>query len=129
MANEKNETVVAKDAAKNENPLGKTVVPEGTKIPDAKKVKAAKKGAKGEKKEKGITFVSLLDVILNKGGKWEDMIKAGNAAKDKLEKAHPETPVEFNGKAKLMSLIKYRVEVQGKKDYLGGKKVTKDGIF
>jgi len=108
--------------ATNVNPLANNVIPEGTVTPEAPK-------AKKEKKEKGITFVSLLDVILKKGGTWEEMINAGNSAKKELEALHPEIPVEFNGKAKLKSLIKYRVENQKLADYLGGKKVTPEGIF
>lgn len=85
--------------------------------------------AKKEKPEGRVTFVSLLDVILKKGGTWKEMIEAGNAAKAKLEAENPEIPVKFTGKGKLMSLIHYRVDVQKQENYLEGKKVTPEGIF
>ena len=114
------ETATANDAPES-NPLA-TAVPEV--LPEATAT-----AAKKEKKEKGITFVSLLDVILKKGGSWEEMIAAGTAAKKELEALHPEIPVEFNGKAKLKSLVAYRVVNQKLADYLGGKVVTEKGIF
>jgi len=114
------EEAAAKNDAPESNPLGDKV-PEN--LPEAPAV------TKAAKKEKGITFVSLLDVILKKGGSWEEMIAAGTAAKKELEALHPEIPVEFNGKAKLKSLVAYRVVNQKLADYLGGKAVTEKGIF
>jgi hypothetical protein len=101
---------------------------------DLKKGEELKKTATAKKpttpktpKVKVITFVSKLDEIIKQGGSWEKIVEKGNAAKAELEKAN-KVKIDFSGKPKIMSLIKYRMEVQKKADYLGKKKVTEKGI-
>jgi hypothetical protein len=80
-------------------------------------------------KERPVTFVSYLDQILKEGGKWPDMVEKGNKAKAELEAKTPGLVVVFNGKPKLVSLVRYRIDKQGIKDYLNGKQMTAEGIF
>jgi hypothetical protein len=80
-------------------------------------------------KEKPTTFVSYLDQILKEGGTWPEMIEKGNKAKLELEAKTPGLVVVFNGKPKLVSLVKYRIDKQNQKDYLNGKQMTAEGIF
>ena len=89
----------------------------------------AEKPAKTPKAPKPITFTAILDEIITKGGTWEELIAKGTEAAKALMLTNGGVNVEFNGKAKLMSLIKYRMDIQGRKDYLGTLTVTDKGVM
>ena len=132
----KSKTPKAAEAAvvesNNTNEMGRKIVKSPSKgkadVLAAEHTAAPEKPAKSVK-ERPVTFVSALDIILKEGGSWADMITKGNAAKADLEKRTPGLQVVFNGKPKLVSLVKYRTDKQGIKDYLNGKQMTAEGIF
>lgn len=125
------ETGAAVVETNNTNTMGKQIIAVPSKGPATEKAaehkEAPEKPAKTPR-EKPTTFVSYLDQILKEGGTWAEMIEKGNKAKLELEAKTPGLQVVFNGKPKLVSLVKYRIDKQGIKDYLGGKQMTAEGI-
>lgn len=125
------ETGTAVVEPNNQNAMGGKIVKSPAKGPTTEKeadnTAAPEKPAKTPK-ERPTTFVSYLDQILKEGGTWPEMIEKGNKAKAKLEAKTPGLVVVFNGKPKLVSLVKYRIDKQGIKDYLGGKAMDAEGI-
>lgn len=86
-----------------------------------KAVKNNKKDAKAPKTPK-VTMASKLDEIILAGGKWDVLVSKANEEGKKLGQK-----LNYNV-GTLKAHIRFRTVAQGKKDYLGKKKISETGI-
>lgn len=116
---------IAQTSAKAQRILGKgkakAAEAKGSKGKKAEK-KADKKAEKKAPKEPKVTFASKLDEIILTGGKWDALVTKANEEGKKLG-----SKITCNV-GYLKAHIRFRTVAQGKKDFLGKKKVTDIGV-